>query len=481
MAADGIAIGVTFLAGAYHGRGWPPSPARLYQALVAGVMTGGYRAFFPEVEPALRWLEQQPAPAILVAQRRSSAPYRIAVPNNDLDRAGMEWAAGRPANAAQYRTMKTIAPCVVSAQEPHLVYQWQANPEEIETWAGPLRRAAHCLHTFGWGVDMAFADVVSDGRSLPENRYSPSNDGSITLDVPIAGTLDDLRSTYKRFLVRTSGSGVDTHTHPSMIDTVRYAAEGGGRSPVVRFRLLDSDCEKTKSVPWAHCMKVAGWLRHEAAEALRETGWAEDEISSYIQGHTGDGEKSARISYVPLPNITGPYPDGRIRRVMLVEPASSSGKAARSLERVMSGRFLTDAKGQHTACLLAAAADSDFTFEQYVDSGQSWRTWRSVTPVVLHGFNVQRRGVIDINKTEKLIIRAFEMAGHSAADIDRLTFQAGPLWRGTGHASAMLLPQHLVKYPRIHVEVTFKDPISGPLLAGIGRHYGIGVFAGASR
>ena len=74
-----------------------------------------------------------------------------------------------------------------------------------------------------------------------------------------------------------------------------------------------------------------------------------------------------------------------------------------------------------------------------------------------------------------------EMAGHSAESIDRLSFQGGPLWRGTGHASAMLVPQHLTKYPRLHVEVTFKTPIAGPVLAGIGRHYGIGVFAGASR
>src|SRR5205823_7280895 len=120
-------------------------------------------------------------------------------------------------------------------------------------------------------------------------------------------------------------------------------------------------------------------------------------------------------------------------------------------------------------------------FEQYVSSGQGWRTWRSVTPVVLHGFNIQRRGVIDLNKTEKLLLRAFEMAGYSETSVDRLLFQAGPMWRGTGHASAMLLPQHLAKYPRLHVEVTFKNPIAGPVLAGIGRHYGIGVFAGASR
>jgi CRISPR-associated protein Csb2 len=480
MSTDELAIAVTFLAGRYHGTEWPPSPARLYQAMVAGVMTGGYRALFTEVEPALRWLERQEAPAILASSAPGLAAYRIAVPNNDLDRAGVEWAVGREANPAQYRTLKTVAARTVGGEGPHVVYQWRANSEEIHTWIDSLRRAAHCLHTFGWGVDMAFADIVSDQARLPENRYSPHLEGSADLDVPTEGTLDDLQAAYKRFIGRTSGKGVDTHTRPSTIDKRRYRTERERHNAVARFRLLDENCEQTKSVPWAHCMKVAGWLRHEAARVLRELGWPEEEIASYIQGHTADAEKSRRVSYVPLPNISGPYPDGRIRRVIIVEPATEPGIAVRLLERAMGGQFLKDETGERAACLLPVTNRIDSTFESYVSSGQGWRTWRSVTPVVLHGFNVQRRGIIDVNKTEKLLVRAFEMAGHPAASIDRLAFQTGPMWRGAGHASAMLVPQHLAKYPRLHVEVTFKTPIIGPVLAGIGRHYGIGVFASRS-
>ena len=101
-----------------------------------------------------------------------------------------------------------------------------------------------------------------------------------------------------------------------------------------------------------------------------------------------------------------------------------------------------------------------------------------MTPVVLHGHNVQRRGVVDLRKTEKLVLQALDMGGVGCDAIEGLFFQAGPLWRGTGHASAMLVPQHLAKYPRLHVEVTFKEAVPGPVFAGIGRHYGIGVFAG---
>ena len=60
----GVCISVTFLTGRYHGEEWPPSPARLFQALVAAVMTCGYQEFEPSIDPALRWLEEQPAPRI---------------------------------------------------------------------------------------------------------------------------------------------------------------------------------------------------------------------------------------------------------------------------------------------------------------------------------------------------------------------------------------------------------------------------------
>lgn len=480
MPQSEVAIAVTFLTARYHGREWPPSGARLYQAMVAGVMTGGYRALFHEVEPALRWLERQGPPAIVAAEAQNSSRYRIAVPNNDLDRAGVEWAAGREANVAQYRTLKAIEPRGISGDGPHVVYVWQADPEEAAQWTEPLRKAAHCLHTFGWGVDMAFADFISVESALPGKRYAPLANGRLLLNTPISGTLDDLQAAYKRFVARISGKGVDTYTRPSMIDTPRYAVDGERRNPVVRFRLLNEDCETNFSAPWAHCMKIAGWLRHGAAAALRELGWAEEDVQSYVEGHTGEGEKSNRISYLPLPSIAGKYGDGRIRRVMMIEPATAAGRAVGDLERCLPGRILTGEDGARRACLLPGGRAGDSTFDRYVSADAGWRTWRSVTPVVLHGHNIQRRGVIDLKKTEKLLMRTLEMAGFGADLIEGLSFQAGPLWRGTGHASAMLVPQHLAKYPRLHVEVRFKEEVPGPVLAGIGRHYGIGAFAGVS-
>jgi len=97
--------------------------------------------------------------------------------------------------------------------------------------------------------------------------------------------------------------------------------------------------------------------------------------------------------------------------------------------------------------------------------------------VLLHGHNADRRGQISVAKTERLLLRAFEMAGYNDGMIEHLAFQGAPWFPGTKHAAAMRVPGHLEGYPRVHVEVRFVRGMRGPVLAGLGRHYGIGLFA----
>jgi hypothetical protein len=48
---------------------------------------------------------------------------------------------------------------------------------------------------------------------------------------------------------------------------------------------------------------------------------------------------------------------------------------------------------------------------------------------------------------------------------------------GPGLAGSIRVPRHLAPWPRYHVWVRFEHAVSGPVLVGIGRHYGIGLFA----
>lgn len=474
MNSQEICITVTFLTGRYHGEEWPPSSARLFQAIVAGVMTCGYGVHRALVEPALLWLEKQSPPRILTCPFERGTAYRIAVPNNDLDVVAREWVKGKDADPAVLKTMKPLRPKRLDATGPHVQYVWHVDSTEANSIVDSLRVAVHCLHTFGWGIDMAYADVTDKARPSA-TLYEPGTTGRTRLATPIEGTLADLHSSYERFTKRTSKRGVDTHTRPTRFGDQPYVVTGELPVPVTRFVLLKPDDDDNFTPPaWHNCMKVAGWLRHAAAQHLGREFEAAF-IQEYVQGHTQADEKSRRVSYVPLPSICGPFPDGQIRRAIVVEPAGAIGEVVRLLELKLTGSLLHDKFGA-ARCCLGPQEGKDSVFVRYLPD-QGATTWRSVTPVVLHGHNVARRGVISVSKTERLLLRAFAMAGFPEESIESLAFQAGPLWPGSQHAAAILVPDHLNGYPRLHVAVRFRQPVHGPVLAGIGRHYGIGLFA----
>ncbi len=112
-------VSVTFLdpQPSFHGRGdagkpeWPPSPLRVFQALVAAAAAHWRESQFWEyAKPALGWLEQQPAPTILAPSGHVGIPVRLAVPNNDLDVVATAWSRGQEPKKqpSELKTMKTV-------------------------------------------------------------------------------------------------------------------------------------------------------------------------------------------------------------------------------------------------------------------------------------------------------------------------------------------------------------------------------------
>ena len=229
---DWLSIAVTFPNGRYHGREWPPAPARLFQALLAGVMTGRYRERWEDAKPVLEWLERQVAPVILAEPVRELNAYRLAVPNNDLDIAAREWRKGRPYDAALLRTMKTVRPREMSAATPHVRFLWPVE-EAGDEWAPGIRALADCLHTLGWGIDMAYAETSllrePEVRQLAGARWLPANGGRETRSVPIEGSLEDLRAVQEPDQRRRVGPG-----HAPNCLWSAGVPEGGTRGSTVR-------------------------------------------------------------------------------------------------------------------------------------------------------------------------------------------------------------------------------------------------------
>jgi CRISPR-associated protein Csb2 len=477
--SEWLSIAVTFPNGRYHGLEWPPSPARLFQALLAGAMTGRYREKWEEARPILEWLERQPAPVIVAGVAHRAEAYRLAVPNNDLDVAGRQWQKGKPYDASLLRTLKTVRPHEMRGEEgaPHVRYLW-AVEDTTQDWVSRLRALADCLHTLGWGIDMAYANTAllqeSELRQLPGERWLPGGATGEARKVPLEGSLDDLRAVYERFKNRISASGVDPNTRPTVYGVQSYRREGQGVRPWAGFSLLKRDGSGALAYDGRDTMVVAAWLRHGCAAALAEEGESEDWINRYVHGHDPDGVPGQRMSFVPLPTIAKghPHTDGRIRRALVTEPVESQGTAVDLLRIKLAGEVITGDGGMG-GCQLTRSEGQDSVWELYLRMS---RVWRTVTPMVLHGHN-SLRGKLSIHKTERLLLEALENSGYPARVVETVTFQPAPLWRGTQAAREIRVPEHLERWPRYHVEVRFRESIGGPVLAGIGRHCGIGVFA----
>lgn len=476
-----LCISVRFLTGRYHGAEWPPSPARLFQALVAGAKAGCRTAEWSDAsEKALRWLEQRPPPEIIAPVAWKARSYDLFVPDNVMDVVAKDWAKNQEPRKQpeDLRTKKTVRPRIIEEpdkKEAAVHYLWrigEAEWPEAESHVGVLCQMARYLLALGWGVDQAagYGQILAeaDVSHLIGKRYLPRE--GVTHRVPKRGFFDAVMQAYGRFY-SSDRDLFDPQDRPDskLGQPIHYSTELEHRHWVA-FALRDEG--GGVPVRWQDGMVVAAWLRHAAGKRMELEGKSREWIDSYVLGHgNGDG-RSQRLSYVPLPSIGHQHVDGRVRRVLVSEPFGGDGRISELLEWGLSGATLTDEAGSIRARLASPEPD-DSVLRRYTTESAIWMT---VTPVILHGRD-HLRGKFVSKKAEKLILQALTESGYDAGLIDEFWYQGAPLWRGTGHARQCRVPAHLSQWPRYHIGVRFKTPVQGPVLAGIGRHYGLGVFA----
>src|SRR5690242_18471678 len=103
-----LCISVFFVDSLFHGKRehdepeWPPSPMRLFQALIAGARAGCRNGEWSEIKTeAFRWLARCQPPLIVAPESRSACAYSLYVPNNDSD---------KEAERSERLTTKTVHP-----------------------------------------------------------------------------------------------------------------------------------------------------------------------------------------------------------------------------------------------------------------------------------------------------------------------------------------------------------------------------------
>lgn len=502
-----LVVHVRFHDGRYHGEGdWPPCPARLFQALVAGVGLGG--PLDADVKSALEWLEKLPPPLLGAPYAWRGQRVMLYMPNNDLDVVG-----GDPRRVGKIRTAeKVFHPLLFDAGTPFL-YVWPAVPEAERSHASAICSLADRIYQVGRGVDMAWAwgEVLEHSQveallaSYPGQVFRPSTGtGGEPLRCPHRGSLASVENRYReyrqRFVTERKGKAVRlTFRQPPQpsFRTVAYDSPPSRRVYELRTRSSETSFE-----PWplARASQLVTCLRDGAVDRLRKAlPGREAEIDRILVGRkpdgTNDGPTTERVKIVPLPSIGHHNADHAIRRVFVEVPAACPLQA-QDVHWAFSGLEPLDAQtGEVFPIVLTPAADGGMMRHYGIGDDATTRVWRTVTPTALPARARRRR----IEPTRVMAEakdgteRATERAHAAGAVTDALRHagvrtpaesicvQREPFEADGERVEAFALGTRFARERLWHVEVKFKAPVAGPLVIGDGRFLGLGVMAPVKR
>ena len=485
--------------GRYHGLDnrhaceWPPTPARLFQALLAGAARG---VTVPAAaQAALDWLQTLPPPVIAAPRGTPGQAYLSYVPNNDLD---AELPARRYEEAvARTRVGKRIRPTLFDAAAP-IVYCWSAGDDTGEDHAPALGVLADGLYQLGRGPDMAWADAALLDADDAERRilghggvvYRPAEHGARggQLVCPTPGTLQSLTVRFEgtRARFRVDGAG-------------RRAVRAFVQPPKPRFQQVAYGAAPHRLVfelrkPDARAA-YAGWGLRGAAElvqsardqaaghlqaAVPELG---DSVERYLTGRgAGEADKALRAHIVPLPSVGHEHVDLLIRRLEIRVPQTCP-LAPKDIAWAFSQVAWMDDDGEMVRELHRVEPDQMVSrFEQRA------RRWRSVTPLVLPGaprrrIDPHRQGEEAKNGAERAAeeARAVAAVRHALRHADvavpaaKVLVQREPFERHGARAEGFAPGTRFRKEALWHAAITFTEPVSGPLLLGDGRFVGLGL------
>ena len=489
-----LLLSVRFHDGRYHGERahgageWPPSPARLFQALVAGAAKS--MNLTEEDRGALEWMERLDAPTITAPIVRKGQPFSNFVPNNDHD-----LVEGGSKPLSKIRTSKTIRPHVFDARIS-LLYIWPfggGGHEELH--ARTICKIAEGLYQLGRGVDMAWAQAeLLDGNQI-EARLSghggvvhlPSKDGGgVLLSCPRKGSLASLETRFKwrRFgRSRDGGKVRQLYTQAPKPSFAPIAYDSSPKRYLFDLRTADRATDFAVR-PLNAAAALVRTTRDRAAERLcAETPELAGEVERYLVGRgAGDADKAARVRVVPIPSIGHPHADMMIRRLAVYAPQAcplTPDDVAWAFAQVswIGDDGVIDAELQR--------ADDDSMVRRFERRG---RRWRSVTPLALAVAHRRRieptrlvgeaKGADERAIEETRAVAAVRQALRHAgvrAPIAEVRVQREPFDRRGERAESFAAGTRFPKEALWHVSVTFATPVAGPLLLGDGRYLGLGL------
>lgn len=433
---------------------WPPSPARLFSALVAADGTGARCRHTDGSE--LLWLESLDPPRIEASGARevvdSPINPRYVVKEERLSANTTQEYVGRV--AAQVRPGARVSP-----RDPVVRYVWTADPSLSLLGALQLRAArVGYLGCADSPVRLRFEAPEDWDESGP--AYRPSRDGERPIAVVEAGMTERLDRHFQRWL--EVGPNLRRSQSPGLRRLAWYRPpeqstdDDQSRPPVV-WLVLDEAISGRRVLALTEALRGAILANFD-----RVVGAPPPVLHGH--GFSGKGYDTAR--YLALPDVGGRHSDGRIHGLAVWLPAGTEPWVVDGCRAALGGQRQLRGPGVNVAVRPWAGAQRPWSAHPDRWLNQPSRFWTSAFPVV----HERSRRRVDLDEVNRWCAHA----GLPAAVSFRTA--RGPLVAG----GADLAPSEVNRPDRParrygHLELELATEVTGPIAVGSGRQFGLGL------
>jgi len=431
---------------------WPPHPARLFCALTASAMHDADWT-------ALRWLESLPAPEVWASSLAAVTVRSGYVVTNTRHGKTTGLSQSWPARTNGVRNRAGVVP----ATGDFAVVWPGAGPDDAV--AATLSRLARRVPYIGRSTSPAIASVQT---ALPEagedwSRWQPvpaGTRGSAGLRIPYPGYTDQLETAY-----------ADGRRSWEAGRTAAYAIVGGQQEsrqqeapgPFGELIVFGFD-RKAAMLHGRSALTLTVALRRALMSRIA-TG-----VPAPVSGHGADDR--THVAYLALPDVGHEHADGHLLGVALGLPASMHGD---ELARVLSASVDDPLRRLRIQRGYEIGLNHDpFRSSPRGLLPERWtaaaRTWVTATPLMLDRHPHGKSTVIDE------VTWSLRRAGYpepSDVEVSPAAMISGAVHR----VDLMPIPIRGPKRPVLHARVTFPEPVTGPVIAGALKYFGVGLFA----
>ena len=469
-----LAISVEFLHGTFRGdpdgtavtgeltRGeWPPSPARLFAALVAA--DGTRQASRVTDGHELIWLEGLPAPAIHAHPEPCHQKLQPRYVVEHGESFAVKPRRGKPPELFTHHEYVGRKPSLqrpsvrISLRSPLVVYRWNVGPPDEWTLDSLGRRAARVGYLGASDSPVRVRVMTKMPRGTVGEVFVPDSKGDIHIRVPRPGDVDVLDRMYDAWQER--GASVTRSQFPALLHWATYRPPGdhdlSDRGEVVAWLRLHPAVSGRRISSVTALFKAAVLDRHQRMHG---------DPPAILHGHgfTSPGYDLAR--YLALPDVGSPHSRGRIHGLALWLPPGTDRDQRRKARDAAIAIDALVGRG-----IEARVEPRGHEERPWAANPRRWRgpslTWVTAFPVV-H----ERRGVPGLSE-------AARWCRHAGLP-DPIAFRSlrTPLLPGAVDLAPVEVNRPgRTALPYSHAEFRFAEPIAGPVVIGAGRQRGLGL------